>query len=115
MASGLTQGDIVGMVAGAIKETEEVGCQAALPKLPPTGKQKVYRELPPGLITLPDASRKFDIPSSRIRSWVNSGKIQTFGRLRGMAPGGGPLVVMETEVIEESKKPFDKGGRRKKT
>ena len=58
LASGLTQGDIVGMVAGAIKEAEEAGCQAALPNFPSNGKPKVYTELPPGLITLPDAARE---------------------------------------------------------
>ncbi len=101
LASGLTQGGIVSMVDGAIKEAEKAGCQSALPNFPTNGKPKVYRELPPGLITLPEAARKFDIPSSRIRSWVDSGKIQTFGRLLGMAPGGGFLVVMEAEAIEK--------------
>ena len=115
LASGLTQGDIVSMVAGALKDAEEVGCQAALPNFPTNGKPKVYTELPPGLITLPDAAKKFDIPKSRIREWALKGQIKTFGRLRGRAPGGGFLVLMEEEVAEHIKKPLSKGGRPKKT
>ncbi len=115
MASGLTQGEIVSMVAGAMKHAEEAGCQTELPNFPSTDKPKIYRELPPGLITLPDAAKKFDIPKSRIREWALKGQIKTFGRLRGRAPGGGFLVLMEEEVAEHIKKPLSKGGRPKKT
>ena len=99
LASGLTQGDIVSMVAGAMKHAEEAGCQAALPNFPQYGQKKAFRELPPGLITLPEAARKFRINRYTLRSWVNDGKIATYGRLRGRAPGGGFLLLNESEVI----------------
>ena len=99
LASGLTQGDIVSMVAGAIKHAEEVGCQSALPNFPTNGKPKVYRELPEGLITLPDAARKFEINRHTLRDWVNNRKIATYGRLRGRAHGGGFVLLNEAEVI----------------
>ena len=114
LASGLTQGDIVGMVAGAMKRSEEVGCQSALPDFPTNGKPKVYRELPPGLITLPDAARKYEINYNSLHRWVKEGKIRSFGRLRGPAPGRGLVILMECEVLEYRDAPRLKSGRPKK-
>lgn len=114
LASGLTHGEIISMVAGTIKHAEEVGCQSSLPSFPSSGEQKVYRELPPGLITLPDASRKYEINYNSLHRWVKEGKIRSFGRLRGPAPGRGLVILMECEVLEYRDAPRLKSGRPKK-
>ena len=116
LASGLTQGDIVGMVAEAIaiKHAEEVGCQVPMLNLHPTGKQKVYRELPPGCITVPDAVRKYGVKPHTIYHWLEKGCITNFGRLKGRAVGGGFIILMESEFVAYKDGPRKKPGRKTK-
>ena len=71
----------------------------------------MYTELPEGLIDLPSAAKKFDIPVRTIRAWVNRGHLQARGRLKGAARGGGYLVVCEDELTARINGPRDKGGR----
>ena len=113
LASGLTQGDIVSMVAGAMKHAEEVGCQSALPNFPTNGKPKVYRELPEGLIDLPSAAKKYGINRSTLYNWVKTGKIRNFGRLRGSAQGGGFVVIEESEILSYKDGPRLTAGRKR--
>ena len=113
LASGLTHGDITTLVASAIKNSEDVGCQAPLPNLPTNGKPTVYRELPEGLIDLPSAAKKFGVNAKTLYHWVRTGKVRSFGRLRARSRGGGYVVVEEAEVLAYMDAPRLKAGRKK--
>ena len=60
----------------------------------------VFLELPEGLIDIPSATVKYKLSRATLRSWVTRGHIRTFGRLKGAAPGGGYLVVNESELVK---------------
>ena len=64
----------------------------------PTGV--VYYELPPGLIDIPNASRKFGVPVGTLRAWVHRGKLPRLGMLRYPADRGGRVVTSKTAVRE---------------
>ena len=75
----------------------------------------VYNELPPGLITLSDAARKYGLNHMTIRNWVRKGALKTYGRLKGSAKGGGFILINEADLRVCRYLPKDKGGRPKKT
>ena len=114
LASGLTHGDITTLVATAINNSGDVGCQAPLPNLPTNGKPKVYRELPEGLIDLPSAAQKYGINRYTLHAWVRKGHIRSFGRLRGRAHGGGFIILDESEVLAYRDCPRHPGRRKAK-
>jgi hypothetical protein len=60
---------------------------------------RIYTELPPGLIDLPSAAKKYECTVSRFRNWVYRGYIQVQGRLHAPASGGGYLVVNEADLV----------------
>ena len=72
--------------------------QLYLPGCEPPGPETIHTELPPGLIDLPSASRKYGIREGTLRQWVHVGKLPRRGRLRGPAAGGG-FVVTEEALI----------------
>ena len=81
---------------------------------PPDQADFVYDELPEGLIDLPTAAEKYGLNRQTLRHWVLNGRLHLYGRLRGSAPGGGFLVVNESEVQAYIHAPRDRGGRPRK-
>ena len=70
----------------------------------------IYDELPPGLIDLPSASRKYGIRVRTIRNWVNRGHLDKVGLLKAPARGGGYFVVDEAALVQYLDAPR-RGGR----
>jgi hypothetical protein len=79
------------------------------------GPNAVYTKLPPGLITLSDAAREYDLNHRTIRNWVRKGDLKVHGRLKGSAKGGGFILLNEAALRVCVYLPKDKGGRPKKT
>ena len=79
------------------------------------GPDTVYNELPPGLVTISDAAREYDLNRWTIRNWVRKGALKTHGRLKGSAKGGGFILINEADLQVCMYLPKDKGGRPKKT
>ena len=79
------------------------------------GPDTVYNKLPPGLITLSDAAREYDLNHRTIRNWVRKGDLKVHGRLKGSAKRGGFIVLNEAALRVCMYLPKDKGGRPKKT
>ena len=75
----------------------------------------IYTELPPGMIVLPSAARKYGCSRERVHGWVKRGVLQVHGRLKGAARGGGYLVVIEDDVKHILATIHEKGGRPRKT
>ena len=74
----------------------------------------MYDELPPGLIDLPSAAKKYGCKGSRLRGWVHRGHLLVRGRLR--APQGtGYSLVLESELVHRLKTVNPKGGRSRST
>ncbi len=99
-----------------LKVTEhEVAYQDTLPAFPEDDQDTVYAELPPGLIDLPSAVKKYKLRPRTAQNWVKFGRITLRGRLRASARGGGYLLVREDELVAYIAGPRDKGGRPRKT
>ena len=64
------------------------------------GELPLYETLPPGLIDLPSASRKYGVNLRTIRSWVRRGHVEQVGLLKAPARGGGYIVVDEAAFIQ---------------
>ena len=58
----------------------------------------LYNELPEGMITLPDAARKYGASADRIRWWIKAERIARMGYLRGGSPQGGYVLLVEAEL-----------------
>ena len=71
----------------------------------------IYDELPEGLIDLPTAAERYKRPRDTFRTWIRRGHIRAVGRLRAASPGGGYLVVRESELVAYFKAPRNPGGR----
>ena len=114
LQSGATREEIQSMLE--LKVTEhEVAYQDTLPAFPDDDPDAIYTELPPGLIDLPSATRKYNINKETLRYWLLKGRIRTLGRLKAPANGGGYLVMDEEELVNYMSAPRQKGGRPKKT
>ena len=85
--------------------------QPPLPGLEPPGRDTVHDEVPAGLIDLPSAARKYGVPLGRIQGWVDKGTLNTYGRVKAPARGGGYRLVSERELEEKVHQPLSKGGR----
>ena len=60
----------------------------------------VYREVPPGLITISDAARKYRRHRNTIRNWVSAGYLEEKGRLAGRSRlGQGAILIEEAELL----------------
>ncbi len=75
----------------------------------------VYNELPPGLLTISEAAREYDLNRWTIRNLIRKGALKTHGRLKGSAKGGGFILLSEADLRVCMSLPKDKGGRPKKT
>ena len=75
----------------------------------------IYTELPPGLIDLPAAQKKYGCSRGRLYNWVRNGHLKVQGRLRKPARGGGYLAVSENELEHRLATVSVKGGRPRKT
>ena len=74
----------------------------------------IFTELPEGLIDLPSASTRYGCGIARLRNWVRQGQLPLKGRLRRPAPGGGYLVVSESDLVRRLATVNAKGGRPRK-
>ena len=63
----------------------------------------IYTELPEGLITVPDAAKKYGINHSTLRSWLRRDYLQLCGRLKAPSPGGGYAVIDEHQLLSHMK------------
>ena len=72
----------------------------AQPQLATTDRP-IYDELPDGLITLPEAARKYGesgATSRRLHRWVGRERLTHMGYLRGATPQGGYVLLVEAEL-----------------
>ena len=113
-ADGLSFDDLAGMVTAAA-DSERSG--SPLHSGEPGDTIYLRGQLPEGLIDLPSAARKYGeeygVSADAMRKWVNRGRVAKAGLLKAPAPGGGYLVVRETELLEYMQRPRNKGGRPK--
>ena len=114
LRSGATREEILSMLELKVTENE-VAYQDTLPAFPDDDTDTVYTELPPGLIDLPSAIKKYRLRPRTAQNWVKFGRIKLRGRLKASARGGGYLVVCEDELVTYMTGPRDKGGRPRKT
>ena len=65
----------------------------------PYGPLPRYYEVPPGLILISQAARKYNRSRNTIAGWVRRGFLQPKGRLMGHGGvGGGWILVAEMEL-----------------
>ena len=112
LQAGVTEKDLDNLLTAAIEGHTQ---QTQTPDFPENSGDTVYTELPPGLIDVRSASKKFGCPIGRIQNWVHRGRLMTYGRLKAPARGGGYLVVDESELVAYLSAPKAKGGRPPKT
>ena len=112
LESGVSAKEILTMLLAVASEQETE--QPQLPGFPPERQDSVFDELPEGMIDLPTAAEKYGVPKRNLQAWVYRGRLQSYGRLRGSAPGGGLHIVFEAALQAELAKPVTKGGRRRK-
>ena len=110
LASGVSENEILSMVATVAADAE----QPELPGFEDEGLP-LYTELPPGLIDLATAAKRYSRSPSLLRMWVYRGHLEERGRLRGPGQNGGAIVVCEQDLLERINAPPNKGGRPKKT
>ena len=112
--NGVPEDEISAMVSTtAIQHDSEL--QSCLPGFPAHAPDRVYTDLPPGLIDVPTAAIKYDISRRTIQGWLRKKRLPLHGRLKAPGPGGGCLVVCESELLEYMSSPKSKGGRPRKT
>ena len=66
-------------------------------------------DVPAGLISLPDAAKKYGISIRTLRTWINRGKLLNCGRVRAKAPGGGYILTKEEHDRVLSRPPTKTG------
>lgn len=115
ISSGWTRDEIESLVAGRIVTLNELASETLVGVATPKDEGVViYDELPPGLIDLPTASRKYGVKNATMRYWISKGHIKLAGRKKAPAAGGGYAVVCEDKLFDYIKAPRNKGGRPKK-
>ena len=80
---------------------EEVDAPDAGPEPQPRAAREerpIYDALPEGLITLPEAARRYSVPARRLHNWVRRGRLTHLGYLRGGSPQGGYVLLVEAEL-----------------
>ena len=77
-------------------------------------REPIYIETPKGHIDLPGASQKYGVKLTTLRYWLRQGHIKRVGRLKAPAPGGGYVVVKESDIVKHVSAPKKKGGRPRK-
>ena len=112
---GLSPAEMASMITAA-----QNGAHAANGARPKDTEDVIYErgELPEGLIDLPSAARKYGekygVTQGAMSQWVNRRRVAKAGLMRAPAPGGGYLVVRESELVEYMERPRNKGGRPRK-
>ena len=107
--SGVSEEELQTMVTTAV-----ASYQTGLPGFPENDPSTVFVELPPGLIDVPTAARKYQLQTATIRHWLRKGRVRARGRLKGPAAGGGFWVMNEEELVAYISAPRLKGGRPRK-
>ena len=116
LTEGMTQQQLMGVVLTTVatytppvpmSPADEADCE----DFQAAGPDTIYTELPPGLIDLPSAAKKYSINRGTIRHWVKRGNVPSQGRLKGAARGGGYLLIREDDLLKYMVGPRDKGGR----
>ena len=101
LRSGLGADEIVDMVAEHVHTLKDLA-KDVLDGDPaePDAAERIYQpgQLPPGLIDLPSAAKKYGIRVGTLRQWVHVGKLPRKGRLRAPATGGGYIVTEEAAI-----------------
>ena len=111
--NGVPEDEISTMVSTtAIQHDSDL--ESCLPGFPAHAPDRVYTDLPPGLIDVPSASKKYNVHTAVLRGWLRKKRLQLQGRLKAPASGGGYLVIDESELVAYLSAPRDKGGRPKK-
>lgn len=106
LTSGVTTEEILTMVQTAAQEAT----QTCLPGVSPEDRHcPIYTELPPGLIDLPKAAKKYGLNVRTVHHWVSKGHLVLAGRLKAPATGGGYLVVSESELESYMQNPRPRG------
>lgn len=121
LAEGAGEGQITEMVvermrARRITDTKEIVAFLDRIETPPEDEgDTIYEpgELPEGLIDLPSAAKKYGIPGSTLRSWIQLGRLSRLGRLRAPAAGGGYVVVRQADIEHCRDNPRKRGPKPK--
>ena len=111
LTAGATQAELMTSLSAALENYQ--ARQEPLPGFLPCDAEMVFDELPPGLIDLPSAARKYAIPRRTIQTWVRTNKVRSYGRLKGSARGGGYLLVDERELVDYHGCPKSRGRPKK--
>jgi hypothetical protein len=101
LRSGMDAGEIADMVAECTVNLQHMATDDLAADTPHKGQGDVRYEpgeLPEGLIDLPSAAKKYGIPGSTLRNWVQRRKLPRCGRLRARADGGGYIVTEEAAI-----------------
>ena len=111
-----TPDDIVRVLDSGARRNDAVGTGPVTPNYDPANadvrkvtylnresgetKEVIYRPdaVPDGLIDLPTAARKYDIPVRTLHAWVVRGKIPRRGRVRAKAAGGGYVLTDDAAI-----------------
>ena len=56
-------------------------------------------DLPPGVIPVSEAARKYSKNRGTIHTWIRAGHLQIVAKLRGPARGGGFNLISEAELV----------------
>ena len=110
---GAEEGRLHSMLTMEATAAEEHHCQPPPPD--PSGPETIYTELPDGLITVPEAARKYQINRRTIQTWLNQNRLERKGRMRGSARGGGFVLIDECELVRYMNTPKNRGGRPRKS
>ena len=117
LRSGMDAEAIARMVAERALTVNDVARNGLASETPPEDTGDVIYErdnLPPGLIDLPTAAKRYHLNNTTVRSWVAKGLVPAKGRLRAPAAKGGYVVVCEADLVAYMNAPRNKGGRPKK-
>ncbi len=60
----------------------------------------VYDAVPDGLIDLPTAAARYGVTRNALHKRRSTGSLTTYGRLKGGSPGGGSILLSESEVLK---------------
>ena len=106
--AGMEKADVISMVIDVYNAPQVNDAE------PAPAAEVIYAELPEGLIDLPSAAAKYQLPISTLRNWVRRGNIKAKGRLRAPAYGGGYVVVDEVAIEDRLSHPTPRGRPRKR-
>ena len=90
LADGVSLGELRELVSTLLAERRNHQTPSDVP---------IYQELPPGLIAINEAARKYQRSRRTFQAWIRRGLLELKGRLRAPARGGGKLVVSEAELV----------------